>query len=210
MGPRRWAATRWHAPHKEQEKAGERGSLSAPKKEIENVLQQLAHPLATPFATRRIAKATVATLSLLTPAANPIAVEAERSWIRTTLPGFTLWATRCHRPLLLDEAAAEVRAEGRDAFIMRCAPTSQDAFPLVFDWMPAGPSGGDWRFDLFPALPSGGGLSLVGAGEERLRLDLGADAIVVRKDLPPVWHLQRDLAIARASAVLNSQLWGGL
>jgi hypothetical protein len=173
------------------------------------VLQQLAHPLATPFATRRIAKATVAILSLLAPAASPIDVEAAPSYLRTLLPRFTLWATRCDRPLLLDEAAAEARAEARDALILRCAPPLQDAFPLVFDWMPAAPAGGDWRFDLLPALPWEGGLSLVGAGEQPLRLDVGADAIVVRDDLLPVWNLQRDLAIARASAVLNSQLWGG-
>jgi hypothetical protein len=173
------------------------------------VLHQLAHPLATPFATRRIAKATVAILSLLAPAASPIDIEPEQSHIRTLLRGFTLWATRLDRPFLLDEAADEARSEGRDALILRCAPTLEGS-PLVVDSMPAAPAGQDWRFDLLPALPYEGGLSLVGAGEKPLRLDVGRDAIVVRDDLPPVWNLQRDLAIARAFAVLNGLLWGGL
>lgn len=174
------------------------------------MLQQLAHPLATPFATRRIARATVAILSLLAPAASPIAVEVERSYLRALLPGFTLWATRCDRPLLLDEAADEAASEGRDALILRCAPALQNAPPLVIDWMPAAPGAGDWRLNLLPALSCEGGLSLVGTGASGLRLDVGGDAIVLREDLPPVWNLQRDLAIARASAVLNSELWGGL
>lgn len=174
------------------------------------MLHQLAHPLATPFATRRIARATIAILSLLAPAASPIAVEAERSYLRILLPGFTLWATRCDRPLLLDEVADKARAEGRDALILRCAPALQNAPPLVFDCMPAGSGTGDWHLNLLPALPSEGGLSLVGTCASGLRLDVGADGIVVREDLPPVWKLQRDLAIARAAAVLNNQLWGGL
>gem|GEM_PF-6262727 len=76
--------------------------------------------------------------------------------------------------------------------------------------MPAAPGAGDWRLNLLPALSCEGGLSLVGTGASGLRLDVGGDAIVLREDLPPVWNLQRDLAIARASAVLNSELWGGL
>lgn len=184
------------------------GSLSAPKKEIK-VLHQLAQPLGTTFTTRRIAKATIAILSLLAPAASPIVVEAETGWLRSVYPGFTLWATRCDRPLLLDEAADEARAEGRDALILRCAPALQAASPLVLDWMPAAPARGDWHFDLRPALPYDGGLSLVAVGEKPLRIDVGADGIAVRDDLSPVWDMQRDLAIARASAVLNNQLWGG-
>lgn len=175
------------------------------------MLHQLAHHLATkPFATRRIAKATVAILSLLVPAASPLDVETEQCHIRTLMRGFTLWATRLDRPFLLDEAADEASAESRDALILRCAPALQAASPLVLDWMPAAQGGGDWHFDLLPALPCDGGLSLVGAGERPLRIDVCADAIAVRNDLPPVWNLQPDLAIARASAVLNHQLWGGV
>jgi hypothetical protein len=173
------------------------------------VLHQLAHSLATPFTTRRIAKATVAILSLLAPAASPIDIEPEQSHIRTLVRGFTLWATRLDRPFLLDEAAGEATSERRDALILRCAPTSQGP-PLVVDWIPPAPVEGRWHFDLLPALPCEGGLSLIGVGEKPLRVDVGGDAIIVRNDLPPVWNLQRDLAIARASAVLNGLLWGGL
>ena len=173
------------------------------------MIPQLAHSL-VPFPTRRIAKATIAILSLLAPTARPIDIEPRQSHIRTQMRGSTLWATRLDRPFLLDEAAHEVRAEGRDALVLRCSTALQAASPLVLDWMPATPAAGDWRFDLLPALPAGGGLSLVGACEKPLRLDVGADAIIVRDDLPPVWSLQRDLAIAQASAALNSQLWGGL
>jgi hypothetical protein len=150
----------------------------------------------------------VAILSLLASGAeSPIEVEVDRSFLCVRLHGFTLWSTRCDRPLLMDQAADEVRGRGRDALILRFATASEHASPLVFDWLPAG---GDWRTGLLPALPCGGGLSLVGTGDDGVRLDLRADAIVVRDDMPPVWDLQRDLAIARASAVLNNRLWGGL
>ena len=53
-------------------------------------------------------------------------------------------------------------------------------------------------------------MALVDEHKEDLRLDVTAEAIVIGRDLPTTWPAQRQLAMARATAVLNNQLWGGL
>ena len=172
------------------------------------MLRQLAHPMSVPFSTRRSAQAALVVLSLIDgDAAGP--VEAQASYLRLHLKGFTLWATRCDRPLLLEDAAVLARAGRRDVLIIRLATSLHPASPMTFDWIPAAATSRP-RYGLLPALPFGGGLALVDRLEEDVRLDVTAEAIVIRRDLPAAWPAQRQLAMARAAAVLNNQLWGGL
>jgi hypothetical protein len=174
------------------------------------MLAQLAHPMSVPFSTRRSAQAALLLLSLVGgEAPDSAAVDAEPSHLQVHLAGYTLWATRCDRPLLLDDAAVLARAGRRDVLIMRLATSLHPASPLTFDWIPASATS-TGRYGLLPALPFGGGLALVDPHDEQVRLDLTADAIFNRCDLPGTWPAQRELAMARANAVLNSQLWGGL
>lgn len=174
------------------------------------MLAQLAHPMSVPFSTRRSAQATLVLLSLVGgDAPDSAAVDAEPSHLRVHLAGYTLWATRCDKPLLLEDAAVLARAGRRDVLIMRLATSLHPASPLTFDWIPASAASNGPRHGLLPALPFGGGVSLVDPHDEQVRLDLTFEAIINRWDLPDNWPAQRELAIARANAVLNSQLWGG-
>jgi hypothetical protein len=174
------------------------------------MLAQLAHPMSAPFSTRRSAQATLLLLSIVgAEATHSAAVDAQPSHLRVHLAGYTLWATRCDKPLLLEEAAVLARTGRRDVLIVRFATSLHPASPLTFDWIPAAASGGP-RFGLLPALPFGGGLALVDQNEKELRLDVTPEAILVGRDLPSTWPAQRLLAMARATAVLTSQLWGGL
>jgi hypothetical protein len=175
------------------------------------MLAQLAHPMSVPFSTRRSAQAALLLLSLVGGKA-PVsaAVDAEPSHLRVHLAGYTLWATRCDKPLLLEDAAVLAQAERRDVLIMRLATSLHPASPLTFDWTPASTASTGPRYGLLPALPFGGALALVDPHDEQVRLDLTADAIINCCDLPDTWPAQRELAMARANAVLNTQLWGGL
>jgi len=175
------------------------------------MLAQLAHPMSVPFSTRRSAQAALVLLSLMgTEAASSATVEAEASHLRVHLVGYILWATRCDKPLLLEEAAVLARAGRRDVLIMRLATSLHPASPVTFDWIPAEAVSNGPRYGLLPALPFGGGLALVDQQDVNLRLDVTTEAIVLRLDQPPNWPAQRELAMARATAVLNNQLWGGL
>ena len=175
------------------------------------MLAQLAHPMSVPFSTRRSAQAALLLLSLVgVEAPDSAAVDAEPSHLRVHLAGYTLWATRCDRTLLLEDAVVLARAGRRDVLIMRLATSLHPASPLTFDWIPASAASNGPRYGLLPVLPFGGGVSLVDPHDEQVRLDLTSDAIVDRSDLPATWPVQRELAMARANAVLNSQLWGGL
>jgi hypothetical protein len=175
------------------------------------MLAKLAHPMSVPFSTRRSAQAALLLLSLVgAEAPDSAAVDAEPSHLRVHLAGYTLWATRCDEPLLLEDAAVLARAARRDVLIMRLATSLHPASPLTFDWIPASAASTGPRYGLLPALPFGSRLALVDSHDEQVRLDLTADAILNRCDLPATWPAQRELAMARANAVLNSQLWGGL
>lgn len=175
------------------------------------MLAQLAHPMSVPFSTRRSAQAALLLLSLTgTEAPDSSAVDAEPSHLRVHVAGYTLWATRCDRPFLLEDAAVLACAGRRDVLIMRLATSLHPASPLTFDWIPASAASNGPQYKLLPALPFGGGVSLVDPHDEQVRLDLTSDAIINRSDLPATWPAQRELAMARANAVLNSQLWGGL
>lgn len=175
------------------------------------MLAQLAHPMSVPFATRRSAQAALLVFSLIgAPAPSATAVEAEDSHLRVHLAGYTLWATRCDPPLLQDDAAVLAKAGRRDVLILRLATSLHPASPVIFDWFPAPAASVEPRLGLLPALPFGGGLALVDPNEEGIRLDVNAEAIVIVRALPTTWPAQRDLAMARATAVLNNQLWGGL
>lgn len=175
------------------------------------MLAQLAHPMSVPFSTRRSAQAALVLLSLIgAEAPGSAAVEAAPSCLRVHLAGYTLWATRCDKPLLLEDAAVLARAGRRDVLIMRLATSLHPASPVTFDWIPAGAASSGPRYGLLPALPFGGGLALIDQQEEDLRLDVTAEAIVIGRDMPSTWPAQRQLAMARATAVLNSQLWGGM
>lgn len=175
------------------------------------MLAQLAHPMSVPVSTRRSAQAALLMLSLAGgEAPDSCAVDAEPSHLRVHLGGYTLWATRCDRPFLLEDAAVLARAGRRDVLIMRLATSLHPALPLTFDWTPASAASNGPRYGLLPALPLGGGVWLVDPNDEQVRLDVTSDAIVNRSDLPATWPVQRALAMARANAVLNSHLWGGL
>ncbi|HET9637675.1 MAG TPA: hypothetical protein VFP12_00540 [Allosphingosinicella sp.] len=174
------------------------------------MLAKLAHPMSVPFSTRRSAQAALLLLSLVGTETPDSAVDAEPTHLRVHLAGYTLWATRCDKPLLLEDAAVLARAGRRDVLIMRLATSLHPASPLTFDWIPTAAASSRPRCGLLPALPFGGGLALVDPHDERARLDVTANAILNRCDLPATWPAQRELAMARANAVLNSQLWGGL
>jgi hypothetical protein len=175
------------------------------------MLRQLAHPMSVPFSTRRSAQAALILLSLIgAEATNSAAVDAEASHLRLHLAGYTLWATRCDKPLLLEEAVVLARAGRRDVLIMRLTTSLRRASPVTFDWIPAAAAASGPRCALLPALPFGGGLALVDEHDEDVRLDVTAEAIINRCDLPTTWPAQRELAMARATAVLNNQLWRGL
>jgi hypothetical protein len=175
------------------------------------MLAQLAHPMSVPFSTRRSAQAVLVLLSLIgAEAPDSAAVDVEPSCLRMHLSGYTLWATRCDKPLLLEDAAVWARAGRRDVLIMRLATSLHPASPVTFDWIPARAASSGPRYGLLPALLFGGGLALVDPHEEDVRLDVTAGAIVIGRDLPATWPAQRQLAMARAAAVLNNQLWGGL
>jgi len=175
------------------------------------MLAQLAHPMSVPFATRRSAQAALLMLSLIgADAPDAATVEAEDSHLRVYLAGYTLWATRCDPPLLQDDAAVLAEASRRDVLILRLATSLHPAPPVTFDWFPAPAASVEPRLGLLPALPFGGGLALVDPHEEGIRLEVNAEAIVAVRALPTTWPAQRDLAMARATAVLNNQLWGGL
>jgi len=174
------------------------------------MLNQLAHPMAAPFPTRRSAQAALAVLSMIDGNRTcPTAVDPQPSHVRVHLEGFTLWATRCDRPLLLDDAALLAKAAGRDVLIVRLATPLHPAPVVSFDWLAADASLAG-RSGLVPALPFGGGLALVDPQDEDIRVDVTAGALIARADLPPAWPAQRQLAIARATAAFNSRLWGGL
>jgi hypothetical protein len=174
------------------------------------MLHDLAHPMAVPFSTRRSAQAALTLLSMIGGNGTcPTAVDPQPSHVRVYLEGFTLWATRCDSPLLLDEAAVLARAGRRDVLILRFGAALLEACAISFDWVSADgltPS----RPGLLPALPSGGGLALVDPQDEHVRVEVTAAALIVRADLPPPWPAQRQLAMARAAAAFNSCLWGGL
>lgn len=175
------------------------------------MLRQLAHPMAAPFSTRRSAQAALLILSLIgADATGRSVIEAEASHLRVHLAGYTLWTTRCDRPLLLEDAAVLAKAARREVLILRLATALHPASPMTFDWIPADGASGDPRFNLMPALPFGGGLALLDERQEDVRLDVTAEAILLRRDQPAAWPAQRQLAMARAVAVLKSQLWGGL
>ena len=170
------------------------------------MLNQLAHPMAIPFPTRRSAQAARAVLSLIAPEAACLGtVQTEASHLRVHLGGMSLWATRCERPLLLEEAAVLATAARKDVLIVRLGNSLSR--PVTFDWIPVA---GDARYRLLPALPSDGSFALVDEEDENVRIDVTAESIIVPPEPPPGWGLQRELAVARAAAVLNSQLWGGL
>ena len=175
------------------------------------MLAKFAHPMSVPFSTRRSAQAALLLLSLVgaeTP--DSAAVDAEPSHLRVHLAGYTLWATRCDTPLLLEEAAVLAEAGRRDVLILRFATSSHPASPVTFDWFPPPAASSGPRLGLLPALPFAGGLALVDRHQEDLRLDVTAAAIVTARDLPSTWPVQRELAMARATAILNCRLWGGL
>lgn len=176
------------------------------------MLHQLADPMAIPVSTRRVAQAVVVTLSLISSAiktAPPIA-ENRGSHIRVEFGAFIVWATRCDAPLLVEEAAAVAQDSGRDVLILRLQTSTDSRSPVAFDWFPARDCPGAPWFGLLPALPGEGGLSLTASGASDLRLDVTADGIAAPRDVSPSWAFQRDLATARAVAVFNGQLWGGL
>jgi hypothetical protein len=173
------------------------------------MLAQLAHPMSVPFPTRRSAQAALVLLPLIGTEAGSAKVETEASHLRVHLAGYTLWVTRCDKPLLLEDAAVLAQAGLRDVLIMRLATSLHPASPVTFDCIPAVAASNGPRYGLLPALPFGGGLALVDQHDENLRLDVTAEAIVLRRDQPATWPAQRELAMARANAVLNSQLWGG-
>jgi hypothetical protein len=173
------------------------------------MLNQLAHPMAVPFPMRRSAQAALAVLSLFAPeAACPGTVQTEASHLRVHLRNMSLWATRCERPLLVEDAAVLAAAGRKDVLIVRLSTSLSS--PVTFDWIPSASASGAARYRLLPALPYHGGLALVDALDEDLRVDVTAEAILVRPDMPPAWRLQRELAAARASAFFKSLLWGGL
>jgi len=172
--------------------------------------------MAVPFSTRRSARAALALLSLIGggPAA-PRGIEVEPSHLRVHLDGFSLWATRCDYPLLLDEAAALAAAARCDILIARLAASPRRtignvASPVSVDWVRAGEGAEAISRGLAPALPHGGGLALVDRDHEQLRIDVSDKGVVSRQDTPPSWPLQRELAAARAAAILHDQLWGRL
>ena len=174
------------------------------------MLRQLAHPMTVPFSTRRSAQAALLMLSLVGAGeAGSAAVNEEPSHLRVHLGGYTLWATRCETPLLLDDAGVLAAAGRRDVLILRLATSLHPPSPVTFDWIPAAAASHP-RCGLLPALLFGGRLALVDPREEDVRLDVTADAVIIRRDLPAVWPAQRQLAMARATALLKSQLWGGL
>lgn len=174
------------------------------------MLRQLAHPMSVPFSTRRSAQAALAILSLIgVEATNSATVAVEASHLRVHLGGYTLWATRCDKPLLLEDAAVLARAGRRDVLIVRLATWLHPASPVTFDWIPAAAASGGPRYGLLPALLFGDALALVDEHKEDLRLDVTPEAIVFGRDLPTTWPAQRQLAMARATAVLNNQLRGG-
>jgi len=174
------------------------------------MLHQLAHPMTVPFSTRRSAQAALLMLSLVGAGeTGSAAVDEEPSHLRVHLGGYTLWATRCERPLLLDDARVLAAAARRDVLILRLATSLHPPSPVTFDWIPAAAASHP-RCGLLPALLFGGGIALVDPREEDLRLDVTADALVIRRDLAATWPARRQLAMARATALLNSQLWGGL
>lgn len=180
------------------------------------MLDQLAHPMATPFSTRRSAQAALALLSLIGGKGSaPHGIEVRPSHLRVHLEGFTLWVTRCDPPLLLDEAAVLAAAARCDILIARLAASPRRtignvASPVSVDWVRAGEGGDAISSGLAPALPHGGGLALVDSDNEQLRIDVTDKGIVACRNTPPGWPLQRELAAARAAAILHDQLWGGL
>jgi hypothetical protein len=167
--------------------------------------------MSVPCSTRRSAQAALLILRLIGAGApESAAADAEASHLRVHLAGYTLWATRCDRPLLLEDAAVLARAGRRDVLIMRFATSLHPASSVTFDWFPAAAGSIGPVLGLLPALPFGGGLALVEERREDLRVDVTADAIMIARDLPSTWPAQRQLAMARATALLTNQLWGGL
>jgi hypothetical protein len=175
------------------------------------MLHQLADPMAIPVSTRRAAQAAVVTLSLMQAQAGTFAPPAEDhgSHVRVQLGGFSLWATRCDPPLLVEDALTATHESGRDVLILRLQTSVGSRLPVAFDWFSARGNQGAPRFSLAPALPSDGGLSLIPSTAPDLRLNVTAAGIVVHQDVTPLWAVQRDLAIARAVAVFRAQLRGG-
>jgi hypothetical protein len=89
------------------------------------MLNELAHPMAVPFSTRRSAQAALLVLSLIGgKAAHPAAIEVEPSHLRVHLRGFSLWATRCDKPML---------------------PRRQDRANPAVDSFPRFPTAAGWR-----------------------------------------------------------------
>lgn len=175
------------------------------------MLHQLADPMAIPVSTRRAAQAAVVTLSLMQSQAETFAPPAEDhgSHVRVQLDGFSLWATRCDPPLLVEEASSATHDSGRDVLILQLQTSVASRLLVTFDWFSARDNQRAPGFGLAPALPSEGGLSLISSSASGLRLDVTAGGIVAHGDDTPLWALQRDLAIARAVAVFRVRLWGG-
>jgi hypothetical protein len=172
------------------------------------MLAQLAHPMTVPFSTRRAAQAAAVTLSLIGAGAGA-AAEVKESYISVSLTSLILWATRCDTPILIDAAAAAARAADRSVLIVRLSTALQPASPVTFDWISSRSGRCFRRTCLLPALPCAGGLSLVAKYLPDRRLDVTAAGITDTADLPPSWSAERDLAVARAVAVYNAELWAG-
>lgn len=171
------------------------------------MLAELAQPMTVPFSTRRAAQAAAVTLSLIGAGAG-VAAEVKDSHVSVSLAWFTLWATRCDAPILVDAAAAAARATGHGVLIVRLSTALQPASPVMFDWVGAPPAK-CFHASLLPALPSAGGLSLVAKDLPDRRFDVTTAGIIERRDLPLSWSAERDLAVARALAVFNAELWAG-
>lgn len=175
------------------------------------MLDQLAHPMATPFSTRRAAQAAALTLSLVgcRPADGEKA-SAEVSRVSVPLPGFALWATRCDPPLLIEEAIATAAGSGRDVLILRVGTGSPGRPPVTFDWVCHTADGPVAKLGFSAALPASGGLTLVPETDWEPSLQIRPGGISEHPEVSPGWPLERLLAVARATAIYRSNLWGGL
>ena len=175
------------------------------------MLRQLAHPMSVPFPTRRTAQAAALTLSLIgcRPTDGEMA-SAGVAYVSVPLPGFMLWATRCDPPLLIEEAMATAMESGRDVLILRVGTGSPGRPPVAFDWVRHMAERPTPRLGFLAALPAGGGLILVAEKDSEPHLEIRSVGILERSEHSPGWPLERLLAVARATAIYRSNLWGGL
>lgn len=186
------------------------GSASSPATGRMNMLDQLAHPMAVPFSTRKSAQAAALTLSLIGYRPASADVDSAGPYVAVRLPGISLWATRCDAPLLLDKAVAAAGVTGRDVLLLRLGIGSRRLPPVTFDWVQHDPQGSAVRRHFFPALPHGGGFALVPTEGPPTRLRLAAEGLSEDLDSASSSPLENDLAVARATAIFRSHLWGGL